>query len=236
MIRKILPVLLAAVLICSFTGCRSQTNTGSSVSSTVSNAASGAQSGAASPSPGTESAQNGASGTQSGTNNGTASGTNNGTANNNGVTSGTAATGLGSFREALRGVYGEKYYPDTELSETEIREELGLDESLYEEVYAERSAQNAHPDMFVAVKVKNGKTEEVKQKLTAYKQRLLEDNNFAAYTEKINAAEVYAEGDYVFFVLLGDIEDSVSSEGFAEAFGKEIQRGIDAIKKAIGAM
>ena len=233
MIRKILPVLLAAVLICSFTGCRSQTNAGSSVSSTVSGAASGTQNGAASPSPDTDSAQNGASGTQSGTNNGTASGTN-GT-ENGGVTSGTA-TGLGAFREALRGVYGEKYYPDTELSETEIREELGLDDSLYEEVYAERSAQNAHPDMFVAVKVKDGKTEEVKQKLTAYKQRLLEDNSFEANTEKINAAEVYAEGDYVFFVLLGDIEDSVSSEGFAEAFGKEIQRGIDAIKKAIGAM
>ena len=233
MIRKILPVLLAAVLICSFTGCRSQTNAGSSVSSTVSGAASGTQNGAASPSPDTDSAQNGASGTQSDTNNGTASGTN-GT-ENGGVTSGTA-TGLGAFREALRGVYGEKYYPDTELSETEIREELGLDDSLYEEVYAERSAQNAHPDMFVAVKVKDGKTEEVKQKLTAYKQRLLEDNSFEANTEKINAAEVYAEGDYVFFVLLGDIEDSVSSEGFAEAFGKEIQRGIDAIKKAIGAM
>lgn len=233
MIRKILPVLLAAVLICSFTGCRSQTNAGSSVSSTVSGAASGTQNGAASPSPDTDSAQNGASGTQSGTNNGTASGTN-GT-ENGGVTSGTA-TGLGAFREALRGVYGEKYYPDTELSETEIREELGLDDSLYEEVYAERSAQNAHPDMFVAVKVKDGKTEEVKQKLTAYKQRLLEDNSFEANTEKINAAEVYAEGDYVFFVLLGDIENSVSSEGFAEAFGKEIQRGIDAIKKAIGAM
>ena len=233
MIRKILPVLLAAVLICSFTGCRSQTNAGSSVSSTVSGAASGTQNGAASPSPDTDSAQNGASGTQSDTNNGTASGTN-GT-ENGGVISGTA-TGLGAFREALRGVYGEKYYPDTELSETEIREELGLDDSLYEEVYAERSAQNAHPDMFVAVKVKDGKTEEVKQKLTAYKQRLLEDNSFEANTEKINAAEVYAEGDYVFFVLLGDIEDSVSSEGFAEAFGKEIQRGIDAIKKAIGAM
>ena len=233
MIRRILPVLLAAVLICSFTGCRSQTNAGSSVSSTVSGAASGTQNGAASPSPDTDSAQNGASGTQSDTNNGTASGTN-GT-ENGGVISGTA-TGLGAFREALRGVYGEKYYPDTELSETEIREELGLDDSLYEEVYAERSAQNAHPDMFGAVKVKDGKTEEVKQKLTAYKQRLLEDNSFEANTEKINAAEVYAEGDYVFFVLLGDIEDSVSSEGFAEAFGKEIQRGIDAIKKAIGAM
>lgn len=234
MIRKILPALLAVLLVCSFTGCRGKTTTNSTVSSTVSNAASGAQSGAASPSPGTESANNGASSAQNGTNNGTTNGTDG--AENGGVTSGAAATGLGTFREALRGVYGEKYYPDTQLTEAEIREELGMDNTLYEEIYAERSAQNAHPDMFVAVKVKDGKTEEVKQKLTAYKQRLLENNNFAAHTEKINAAEIYAEGDYVFFVLLGDVEDNVSSEGFAEAFGKEIQRGIDAIKKAIGAM
>ena len=78
--------------------------------------------------------------------------------------------------------------------------------------------------------------DEVKEKLTAYKQRLLSDNAFAANTDKIDAAEIYSEGDYVFFVLLGDIDDSTSSEGFAEAFGKEIQRGIDAIKEALGAM
>lgn len=234
MIRKILPALLAVLLVCSFTGCRGKTTTNSTVSSTVSHAASGTQSGAASPSPGTDGTHSGTSSAQNGTNNGTTNGTDG--AENGGVTSGAAATGLGTFREALRGVYGEKYYPDTQLTEAEIREELGMDNTLYEEIYAERSAQNAHPDMFVAVKAKDGKTEEVKQKLTAYKQHLLENNNFAAHTEKINAAEIYAEGDYVFFVLLGDVEDNVSSEGFAEAFGKEIQRGIDAIKKAIGAM
>ncbi|MGN0477801.1 MAG: DUF4358 domain-containing protein [Hominenteromicrobium sp.] len=215
MIRKILPTLLAVLLVCSFTGCRSRTNTSSGVSSTVSNAASGTTGGAsaspnASASPHTSAAPD-----------------------TSVAPEGTLGT-FGPFREALRGVYGEKYYPDTELSETEIREELGLDDTLYEEVYAERSAQKAHPDTFIAVKVKEGKTEEVKEKLLAYKQRLAQDNSFAAYAEKINAAEVYAEGDYVFFVLLGDVEDNVSSEGMAEAFGKEIQRGIDAIKKAIG--
>lgn len=144
--------------------------------------------------------------------------------------------GLGSFREALRDVYGEKYYPDTKLSEEEIRTELGMDETLYEEVYAEKTAQKAHPDTFIAVKAKQGKVDEVKEKLTAYKQRLLEDNDFAASADKINAAEIYSEGDYVFFVLLGDVEDGENSEGIAERFGNEIQRGIDAIKKAIGAM
>lgn len=220
MIRKISTALLAALLVCSFTGCRSN-NTGSSVSSTISSAASDIMGdGSASPE---------ASASPNVSDNAEAS-------PDSAVTPENGMSGLGSFREALRGVYGEKYYPDTELSEEQVREELGLDDSLYEEVYAENTAQKAHPDTFIAVKVKEGKTEEVEKKLTAYKQRLLEDNDFAANADKINAAEVYSEGDYVFFVLLGDVDDNESSEGIGEAFGKEIQRGIDAIKKAIGAM
>ena len=120
-------------------------------------------------------------------------------------------------------------------TEDEIRSELGMDDSLYEEVYAENTAQKAHPDTFIAVKVKEGKTDEVKEKLAAYKQRLLADEDFTASKDKIEAAEIYADGDYVFFLLLGEPETSgESSEGMAEAFGKEIQHGIDAIKKVIG--
>ena len=101
--------------------------------------------------------------------------------------------------------------------------------------YTETTAQKAHPDTFIAVKVKEGKTDEVKEKLAAYKQRLLADEDFTASKDKIEAAEIYADGDYVFFLLLGEPETSgESSEGMAEAFGKEIQHGIDAIKKVIG--
>ena len=123
-----------------------------------------------------------------------------------------------------------------EMTEEQIREELGLDESLYEEVYAENTAENERPDTFIAVKAKSGKVDEVKEKLTAYKQRLIDENSFDANADKLNAAEVYSEGDYVFFVLLGDVDDGTSSEGFAEALGKEVQRGIDAIKAALGAL
>ena len=95
------------------------------------------------------------------------------------------ALGLSAFRDALREAYGDKYYPDTKLTEDEIRSELGMDDSLYEEVYAENTAQKAHPDTFIAVKVKEGKTDEVKEKLAAYKQRLLADEDFTASKDKI---------------------------------------------------
>lgn len=214
MIRKLLSVMLAALLICSFTGCRSKTTTTTNKNNTSSTVSSTKDKASASPNA---SASPEASALP-----------------DSSVASEGSLGSLGTFREALRGVYGEKYYPDTQLTDEEIRTELGMDETLYEEVYAERSTQSAHPDTFIAVKVKSGKTEEVKEKLNAYKQKMLQNNDFAAHTEKINAAEVYAEGDYVFFVLLGDVEDSVSSEGIGQAFGNEVQRGIDAIKEAIG--
>lgn len=212
MFKKIMPAMLAVLLIGSFAGCQSQTgNTSSSLSSTISSAASGAKEEASNSSA--EASKSGASDAE-----------------------GAAASGLGMFRDALRDVYGDKYYPDTEMTEEQIREELGLDESLYEEVYAENTAENERPDTFIAVKAKSGKVDEVKEKLTAYKQRLIDENNFDANADKLNAAEVYSEGDYVFFVLLGDVDDGTSSEGFAEALGKEVQRGIDAIKEALGAL
>ena len=212
MFKKIMPAVLAVLLIGSFAGCQSKTGTtSSSLSSTISSAASGAK----------EEASNSSA-----------------EASKNGDTaqSGAAASGLGMFRDALRDVYGDKYYPDTEMTEEQIREELGLDESLYEEVYADNTDENERPDTFIAVKAKSGKVDEVKEKLTAYKQRLIDENSFDANADKLNAAEVYSEGDYVFFVLLGDVDDSTSSEGFAEALGKEVQRGIDAIKEALGAL
>lgn len=211
MFKKIMPAVLAVLLIGSFAGCQSKTGTtSSSLSSTISSAASGAKE---------ESSNSSAE------------------ASKNGDTAqGAAASGLGMFRDALRDVYGDKYYPDTEMTEEQIREELGLDESLYEEVYAENTAENERPDTFIAVKAKSGKVDEVKEKLTAYKQRLIDENSFDANADKLNAAEVYSEGDYVFFVLLGDVDDGTSSEGFAEALGKEVQRGIDAIKEALGAL
>ena len=165
--KRIFPALLALLLVLSFTGCASRTTESSSSSS----AASEKPAQSASPSPDVSESPNDTSVMPE------------------------TALGLSAFRDALREAYGDKYYPDTKLTEDEIRSELGMDDSLYEEVYAENTAQKAHPDTFIAVKVKEGKTDEVKEKLAAYKQRLLADEDFTASKDKIEAAEIYADGD-----------------------------------------
>ena len=155
--KRIFPALLALLLVLSFTGCASRTTESSSSSS----AASEKPAQSASPSPDVSESPNDTSVMPE------------------------TALGLSAFRDALREAYGDKYYPDTKLTEDEIRSELGMDDSLYEEVYAENTAQKAHPDTFIAVKVKEGKTDEVKEKLAAYKQRLLADEDFTASKDKI---------------------------------------------------
>ena len=53
----------------------------------------------------------------------------------------------------------------------------------------------------------------------------------AELKEKIEASKVYNNGRYVFYVMLGDVEDdTLSGEGLMEALGKEVDKGIDAIR------
>ena len=113
--KRIFPALLALLLVLSFTGCASRTTESSSSSS----AASEKPAQSASPSPDVSESPNDTSVMPE------------------------TALGLSAFHDALREAYGDKYYPDTKLTEDEIRSELGMDDSLYEEVYAEIVNGNA---------------------------------------------------------------------------------------------
>ena len=229
MLRKILPFLLAVCLVCLCTGCMRR-NENSSSSSTVSGSSSKVPSSHSRP----ESSLPESSGEMSGTSP---------TPDASAVPEEDAGT-FAPFRDALRGVYGENYRPDTRMTDEQVRTELGLDDSLYEEVYAENVSGGTHPDTFIAVKAKEGKTEEVKQKLIAYKRHLSQSEDYKDYADHIEAAQVFAEGDYVFFLLTGNggsvngetTQSGDSSEGLAERLGKEVQRGIDAIREALGMM
>ena len=81
------------------------------------------------------------------------------------------------------------------------------------------------------VKAKEGKEQQVEDKLNAYRRKLLEDTQWEGSKEKIEASRVYRNGSYVFYVMLGEAGDNtLSGEGLMEALGKEIDRGIDAIE------
>lgn len=235
MTRKILPFLLAVCLTVMMTGCMGRDD-GSSVSSTVSatNKPTPTPEVSALPdasaSSGTESVRPESSLPGSG-----ASGSESSLSSSSSSASGMAGVGsFAPFRDALLGVYGDRYSPDTQLNEEQIKTELGLDNTLYEDIFAENVSGGKNPDTFIAVKAKPGKASEVEKKLNDYKKKLSENKSFSDHTAKIEAAQVYTEGDYVFFLLTGESGTGESSEGVAEILGKEVQRGIDAIKQALG--
>lgn len=105
--KRIFPALLALLLVLSFTGCASRTTESSSSSS----AASEKPAQSASPSPDVSESPNDTSVMPE------------------------TALGLSAFRDALREAYGDKYYPDTKLTEDEIRSELGMDATRFTKRY-----------------------------------------------------------------------------------------------------
>ncbi|MFI3325020.1 MAG: DUF4358 domain-containing protein [Clostridia bacterium] len=137
---------------------------------------------------------------------------------------------IDTYKSAIKDVYGDDYIPDKEMDETEIEEKLGISSEFYDEIWVEGSTLEENPDIFVVVKAKDGKTEEVEKALESYKTSLSENTLYEANMDKINAGEVYTNGDYVFFMILGanTFEDDTD---LAERFKEETQKGLDAIKE-----
>ncbi len=92
---------------------------------------------------------------------------------------------------------------------------------------------SAHVDTFIAIKAKEGKGEEVEKALTSYRDYLINDSlQYPMNVPKVNASSVLREGDYVFFVMLGQIKDDMAEEeDMLKQAQESNQLAIDAIKK-----
>lgn len=138
---------------------------------------------------------------------------------------------LDDMYNEIKDTYGERYYPNQKIEADELEETFGIGDDLYDNFIADRVTGDEAPDTLVIIEAKEGKEDEVKQKLEDYRQKLLDDANWAESKEKIEASKVYSNGRYVFYVMLGDVEDdTLSGEGLMEALGKEVDKGIDAIR------
>lgn len=138
---------------------------------------------------------------------------------------------------AVRDAYGEDYV-GVEQSEEMIEQVLKIDKDLYDEIYFEMPMISVQPDRFVAVKAKDGKGEEVEKKLNEYRDSLLQEGmQYPMNLPLAQASQVVRYGDYVFFVLLGeipmDIIDSGDDAKMADSAKEQIQIGLDAIEKAV---
>lgn len=140
---------------------------------------------------------------------------------------------LSDIHEAVKAVYGENYIPSMAQDAETIAALYGVSEDMYEEAIAEVAMISVHVDTFLAFKAKEGQADAIEQKLTEYREYLVSNAvQYPMNIPKIEASQVVREGDYVFFVQLGTVEDDMLDEDeLLKEFQESNQLAVDAIKE-----
>ena len=139
---------------------------------------------------------------------------------------------LNDIYAAVKEAYGENYLPNMAVQSQQLQEVYGINTENVDEFIMEIPMISAHVDIFGAFKAKEGKGEEVEQELLAYQDKLVNESlQYPMNQAKVNSSQVVRHGDYVFFVMLGAIDESENStEEQANEFAqKQTQIAVDTI-------
>src|SRR5699024_2658659 len=125
---------------------------------------------------------------------------------------------------AVKNAYGESYLPSMDLTAEDLDARYGLKADDYDEALGQVAMISTQVDTFVAVKAKEGKADAVVSALNAYRDDLV--NNSMQYpmnVPKVNVSQVYQNGNYVFFIMLGDFapEDMMADDPETVTFYEE---------------
>lgn len=132
---------------------------------------------------------------------------------------------------SIKAAYGEDYRPNMEIDAEMLKTEFGLTSDMYKEVKAEQPMIGTHADRVVIVKAAEGKAEKVEAALNTAKENKINDTlQYPMNIAKINATKVVRNGDFVAFLLVGAINESMdANEEEAKKFAeKEVEKGVKA--------
>lgn len=145
-----------------------------------------------------------------------------------------------SLASAVKKAYGENYWPNYKLDQSEIKDKYGVSSSLYSSAYAEVPMISAHVDELVIFKAKNSSSKKkILSAVKKYQKHLKADTmQYPMNQLKIQASKVYANGNYVcFFMLGGSLDRSVEENGTEEEIIKAYQqlnkKAVNAVKKKL---
>ena len=140
---------------------------------------------------------------------------------------------LDEFAAALKKEYGSDYLPDTVIDNREIENMTGITQDMYEDIYGEKSSMSMNPDIFIAVKAKEEKRDEVKRLLEKYKEKMAADENYKDAGSRAGSAHVMEQDNYVFLYLLGKNDFGDTVENIGDEIGKELKRAEEVIKNML---
>ena len=126
---------------------------------------------------------------------------------------------VSKLRKAVEEAYGENFVANVTLTKKEIKERYKIQSSWYSNVSAQVPMISAQVDTLVIAKAKNANTKKkIKKALTEYRQGLIDDSmQYPMNVPKIAASRVYVKDNYVFFIMLGFIDNSIEENGDDEA-------------------
>lgn len=121
---------------------------------------------------------------------------------------------LDKIHKDIKKELGKAYTPDMKLEKTNLSELININEMDIEEFIAEISMNNVYVDTFIAIKAADGKAEIIEEALIEYTETILENSmQYPINIAKVNASEVLREGDYIFFLMLGNYNDRENIAG-----------------------
>ena len=139
-------------------------------------------------------------------------------------------------RSAIAGAYGSDYLPNTQIPQEILNANFPVDASLVEEMYGETPAISVNPDMLIVIKAAPGKGAEVQQAMQKNRDMYVETAMvYPKDWAKLQASTVVRNGDYVAFLMLGAVDESMesASDEEAQAYAQEqVQKGVNAFYAA----
>ena len=120
--------------------------------------------------------------------------------------------------DRVKEAYGDSYIPQMTLDSETLEQKYGLTEDMYKEALGEAAMIIVQVDEFVAVHANEGRADDVETALKDYQDYLInEAMNYPMNIGKINGSRVYRNGDYIFFIMLGDMSQEVMDGSEEEA-------------------
>lgn len=145
-----------------------------------------------------------------------------------------------AIHQAVKDAYGDEYYPNMPVEDEMFEDTFGVSLDDVDDYVAEMPMISVNVDTFVAIKAKSGKADAVEEALNAYRDKLVNDTmQYPSNLPKIQGSKVYKQGDYVFFIMLGEIPMEVldeSDEAAIKAAEENNQKAIAAIDDAVAAL
>ena len=137
----------------------------------------------------------------------------------------------------VKNLLGDNYWPEVNLSTTELERLTGITKDMYVDFLAERQVLDAHIDTMIIIHAKEDHVGDIERSLEAYRSNVIEQNrNYPQNLSKAKASRMETINNYVCFVQLGGDTTSLADKGQEAVIGyclEENERALYVLEQAI---